>query len=73
MRVYPSTNPFWRHCWGASQFTSFDFAFIYFFSNIQPLLPRKPLCFVFVFLFCCLDGVRQPPYGRTEEIITGLR
>jgi hypothetical protein len=43
-----------------------------FFSNIQPLLPRKPLCFVFVFLFCCLDGVRQPPYGRTEEIVTGL-
>jgi hypothetical protein len=26
-------------------------------------------CFVlFLFLFCCLDGVHQPPHGRTGEI-----
>jgi hypothetical protein len=29
--------------------------------------------FVFLFLFCCLDGIRQPPCGRTGEIAKGLR
>jgi hypothetical protein len=29
--------------------------------------------FLFLFLFCCLNGVRQPPRGRTGEIAKGLR
>jgi hypothetical protein len=51
--------------------------YIYFIVYLQISNPyyleNHFVLFLFLFLFCCLDGVRQPPRGRTGEIAKGLR
>jgi hypothetical protein len=69
---------FWCCCRGSKlvYIVWFAFNFVLSFSFFR-LLISNPYYLenhfvLFLFLFCCLDGVRQSPRGRTREIAKGL-